>query len=193
MREVKDHFFWKARQAGFEARSVYKLAEIDKKHRLLTANQLVIELGAAPGGWSKYIAQKIKPRGTLYAVDQKSLAKKIADNIVYLQEDVLKLDITQFGAMKFDLLLSDLAPSTTGIRSVDQARSYELSSYACSLSFKLLKPHGSCVVKMFQGPDTKKLSLLLKRKFEKVTVIKPASSRKESYELFLLASRLTGP
>ncbi|MBL0691631.1 MAG: RlmE family RNA methyltransferase [SAR324 cluster bacterium] len=192
MKKIKDHLFWKAKHAGFKARSIYKLIEIDEKHRLIKKDQKIIELGAHPGSWTKLITEKIGSGGALYSFDLSPLEMNLPPQATYYQEDIYNFD---FGSLiiengRFDLLLSDLAPKTTGIKWVDQEASYNLTYKAALLAQKTLKNNASALIKTFQGPRTNEIVDFLKICFKKVIIIKPISSRKESFEMFLLALTL---
>lgn len=197
----KDRFFHKAKAENFAARSVYKLQEIDKKHRLLRTGQWVLDLGASPGSWSQWASQKIGPTGRVVGVDLKPVTVSLG-NALFFEGDLFELAKGEIDSplmrafaergvqQPFDLVLSDMAPSTTGIKSVDQARSSALCELALDCALRWLKPGGSLVVKFFQSGDYGELRESLRKSFEKVDTMKPESTRSISKEIFLIALKL---
>jgi 23S rRNA (uridine2552-2'-O)-methyltransferase len=134
----KDHYFKKAKEQNFAARSVFKLEEIDQKFKILRPKQIVLDLGASPGSWSQYCSQKIGPDGRILGVDLKTVSVKLK-NAVFIQADLRDLNIEQAFVQHgfsppFDLVISDMAPNTTGIRMTDQARSFDLCCLALDLA-----------------------------------------------------------
>lgn len=192
----QDRFFKKAKQEGYAARSVYKLQEIDQKFKILKSGQWVLDLGAAPGSWSQYASQKIGPGGRILGVDLSPVTVS-AGNAVFLQADLRDLNLENVFRehgfdRRFDVVLSDMAPKTTGIKSVDQARSLELCELALSTAENFLKPGGSFVCKLFHSADFGKLRDAIKRNFEKADAMKPESTRAISKEIFLIGLRKRG-
>lgn len=189
MREIKDYFYYKAKKENYPARSVYKLEEIDKSYHIFKKGFKVLDLGCSPGGWTKYCSEKVGGDGKVVGVDKQELKLHGLENVVFLEEDIFKLDIEKIkqSSPNFDVVLSDMAPSTTGIREVDQARSLELAKQAFSIAQKLLKPKGHFVCKIFQGQDVKAFLKEVELHFETVKIVKPESSRKESFEVFITA------
>jgi 23S rRNA (uridine2552-2'-O)-methyltransferase len=187
--KVKDHYFKKAKKQGFPARSVYKLEEAQKKHRFLKPGQIVLDLGAYPGSWSKYAAGVAGPGGLVVAVDIQRPGV-MADNACVLQRDVYDLKLSELREIShyFDVVLSDMAPKTTGRKDVDHFRSITLAERALVLARELLKPGGTFFCKVFQGEDFSFFRDNCKESFSSVRVVKPKSSRPESVELFLLCT-----
>ena len=189
MKKVRDHYFKKARKQGFPARSVYKLEEAQKKYRFLKPGQAVLDLGACPGSWSKYAAGVAGPKGLVVAVDIQKLSV-MADNIHVLQRDVCDLKLSELREISpyFAVVLSDMAPKTTGRKDVDHFRSVALAERALVLARELLKPGGTFFCKVFQGEDFPSFLDDCRESFRSVRVVKPKSSRPESVELFLLCT-----
>ena len=189
MKKVRDHYFKKARKQGFPARSVYKLEEAQKKYRFLKPGQAVLDLGACPGSWSKYAASVAGPKGLVVAVDIQKLSV-MADNIHVLQRDVCDLKLSELREISpyFAVVLSDMAPKTTGRKDVDHFRSVALAERALVLARELLKPGGTFFCKVFQGEDFPSFRNDCRESFRSVRVVKPKSSRPESVELFLLCT-----
>ena len=188
--KIQDHYFKKAKELGFKARSVFKLEEIDQRFRLLKAGMQVLDLGAAPGSWSQYTSQKIGPTGRLLGLDLTAVNLKL-ENARFVQDDILKCNIAELLKSfempeKLDSVLSDMAPNTTGIRSVDQARSFELCEMALTVARNHLKPGGSFVCKFFQSNELPKFQIELRKSFRKIEISKPKSTRTRSFEIFLI-------
>ena len=187
MKKVRDHYFLKARKEGYAARSAFKLEEMDRKFRLLNRGQRILDLGCAPGSWLQYAAIRVLPEGTLVGLDLKPVEVKLPDGVRIIRKDIFQVRDEDFLQNPvFDILLSDMAPSTTGIRSVDVQRSYELNSCALKLSNRILKPEGTLVVKAFQGELLNRLKEEFFSCFESLKLFKPRSSRNESIEIYLL-------
>lgn len=190
MKKYRDHYFQKAKQDSYPARSVYKLQEIDKKFSLFRPGQKVLDLGAAPGSWALYCAKRVGSSGRILAVDVNWVDRDWPGTIHFCQSDVLDPgaelleELDRLGP--FDLLISDLAPKTTGIKLRDQTLSCELARAAFELCPDNLAPNGHFVAKVFDGPDVQDLQSALRQGFGKAKGFKPKSSRGESKESFLI-------
>lgn len=197
MKTYRDHYFNKAKQDNYPARSVYKLQEIEKQSRLLAPGASVLDLGACPGSWTLFAAQRVGPSGRVLSIDLNPVDTAFPANVTYLLGDMLDpgpdiLDaFARFGP--FDVVLSDMAPKTIGHKFTDQARSFELCEAALSVAVERLKPGGAFVVKIFQGPDFQAYQKGLRLSFAKVRVVKPKSSRPESKEIFFVATGFHAP
>lgn len=187
MKKVQDHYFKKAKKQGFPARSVYKLEEAQKKYGFLRPGHTILDLGAYPGSWSKYAAGVTGPKGMVVAVDIQKPGI-MADNLCLLQKDIYDLKLSELREISpcFDVVLSDMAPRTTGRKDVDHLRSIALAERALVLAGELLKPGGTFFCKVFQGEDFPSFREKCRERFRSVRVVKPKSSRPESVELFLL-------
>jgi len=182
-----DRFTVAAKQQGYPARSVFKLEEIDRRIRLLKGGMHVLDLGAAPGSWMLYTAQKIGRNGKLLAVDLSEITVPIPENTTFLQGDALSLENEALEMYApYDVVLSDMAPNTTGNRIGDQTRSFELFMRALAVAEKLAKPGGSFVGKIFMGEDFSSAKKAVKRVFAEERAIRPEGTRTNSYELFLV-------
>jgi len=190
MEKVKDFYYYKAKREKYPARSVYKLEEIDRKYRLIKKGKRILDMGAAPGSWSKYCCSRVGDKGLVVAVDRGKVKIGEYNNMIFIQQDVFSMDVARLKELTpfFDIVLSDLAPATTGIRNADQAKSLELAIRAFEIADQALAPGGHFVCKIFQGPDVK-INLLdkIRRSFEWVKTVKPKSTRKESFELYIVA------
>lgn len=182
----KDHYFHKAKREGFFARSIYKLEEADKKFNLVNSGANVLDLGCAPGSWLQYLSKKVGKEGKVVGVDLVP-SKFSANNTKTIVADVLSIEIEELRKLgSFDLVTSDLAPSTRGIPEADAAKSLELAKRAFEIARLVLKSGGKFFVKIFEGPDTKKLRDEMKNYFEQVKAFKPKASRAESREYYIV-------
>lgn len=189
--KVKDRFYHKAKDEGFAARSVYKLKELDQKSKFLRQRQIILDLGCAPGSWSQWLSQRVGPEGQVIGFDLTEVTLKLP-NVSFYQSDLLTTNIPEFltqhnHAREVDGVVSDMAPKTTGIRDVDQARSLELCQMALNCATQVLKPGGFFVCKIFQSNDFDQFKKDLRQNFKKVDVLKPESTRTRSFEIFLVA------
>jgi 23S rRNA (uridine2552-2'-O)-methyltransferase len=185
-RHVTDHYVRKARAQGYRSRAAYKLLEIDSREKLLQPGMVVLDLGAAPGGWSQVAAAKVTPGGRVVAVDLLPIAP--ISGVEVIQGDFREAALLD--GTKADVVLSDLSPNLSGIGNVDQARALELTGAAIDLCRKALKPDGVFLVKAFQGEAFGELVRRLRRSFSKVKVVKPPASRGESSETYAVARGL---
>jgi 23S rRNA (uridine2552-2'-O)-methyltransferase len=189
-----DAFTKAAKAQGYPARSVFKLEEIDRRVRLLKPGQRVLDLGAAPGSWSMYAAQKIGGKGKLLAIDLTDVTIPLGACATFRQGDALSLaneDLALFAP--YDVVLSDMAPSTTGSKIADQARSFELFMRAVAVAEALAAPGGSFVGKIFMSEDFVKARDALRGLFEEVRSIRPEGTRANSVEIFLIGLRRKAP
>lgn len=186
----KDHYFKKAKKENFAARSVFKLEEIDKRYHLFKPGQLVLDLGASPGSWSQYASQKVGSSGKVLGVDLSPVTVNLP-NATFIQADLYDLKLEDIFKEHgfhppFDLVISDMAPKTTGIRSVDQDRSTALCELALDVARRFLKPKGHFVCKLFHNDQFTNLRDEIKKSFDKFEAVKPDSTRKISKEIFLV-------
>jgi len=182
-----DAFTKAAKAQGFPARSVFKLEEIDQRVRLFRHGQRVLDLGAAPGSWSMFAAQRIGPSGKLLAIDLSPLTTSLGPNAKVVQGDALSLSNEDLAAFApYDVVLSDMAPATSGSRFADQARSFELVMRAVAVARELLAPGGAFVGKIFMSDEYVKARDALREIFEDVRTIRPEGTRANSTEVFLV-------
>ena len=194
-RHVNDPYVQRSRKEGYRSRSAYKLIEIDEKDQLLKGGLVVVDLGAAPGGWSQVVARKAGPSGKVVAIDL--LEMEPVSGVTFIQADFgskrgLAAVEAALGGRKADLVLSDMAPNMTGIAVTDQARSMELAEIARDFGLLHLQPEGALLIKIFQGAGYDEYLKSLRAAFRKVVVRKPDASRDESAEQYLLARGLKG-
>jgi 23S rRNA (uridine2552-2'-O)-methyltransferase len=185
-RHVTDPYVQKARKEGYRSRAAYKLLEIDAKEKLLRPGLAVIDLGAAPGGWAQVAAAKVKPGGSVLAIDLLPIAP--ISGVTVLKGDFREIAIDT----RADVVLSDVSPNLSGIPNVDQARLLELLAAAVELCRKTLKADGVFLLKAFHGEAYDELLDRLKAAFAKVKVVKPSASRGESAETYVVARGLRG-
>ncbi len=186
----QDHYFHRAKKEHFLARAVYKLEEIQKRYRLLKPGNRVLDLGAAPGSWLQLTSVVVGAKGRVVGVDIKSIDHSFGDNVIILQRDISEPGFAEELAEKyapFDVVLSDMAPATSGIRVADSARSALLFEQALELVKATLKSNGNFLAKIFQGSEFHQLLPEVKKAFTSVKVVKPAASRKQSKEVYILA------
>ena len=185
-RQRHDRYFKQAREQGFAARSVFKLEEIDHKLRLLRPGHRVLDLGCRPGSWLQYAVRLVGARGAVVGIDRDALPSPIAGARVLIGDLYQATDAQLLGELAaFDVVLSDMAPDTTGVRATDQARSAALFEEALARAERLLAPGGGFVGKIFQGPDLDGLRKRMAARFSQVRLIKPDSSRAQSIEIYL--------
>ncbi len=184
-----DRYHQQARKAGYRARAVFKLEELDERASLLHRGDRVLDLGCAPGSWLQYAAIKIGHHGHMVGVDRVDVELTHPSFRMHVG-DILEIDpvelVGELGA--FDVVLSDMAPDTTGIRHVDQSRSELLFERALDIATQVLAPDGRFTAKLFMGPDFQRLLKRCRTHFTKAKSVKPASSRRESIEQYLVGT-----
>ncbi|MGO1246644.1 MAG: 23S rRNA (uridine(2552)-2'-O)-methyltransferase RlmE [Oceanisphaera sp.] len=194
-RWLKEHFDDKyvkqAQKRGLRSRAVFKIEELQGRDRLLKQGMTVVDLGAAPGGWSQYCAEQVGHKGQVIACDL--LPMDAIAGVDFLQgdfrdEEVLNALLVRVGEDKVDVLLSDMAPNMSGTREVDQPKSMYLVELALDMCRQVLAPKGSFVVKVFQGAGFDEFLLEVRRGFSSVRVRKPDSSRPRSREVYIVAT-----
>ncbi len=185
-----DVFVKKAQAEGYRSRAVYKLKEIDEKEHLLKPGMTVVDLGAAPGGWTQYIAEKLDGKGKIIALD--ILPMDALPEVEFIlgdfqEDDVLQKLTRSVPEKGVDLLLSDMAPNMSGNPAIDIPRAMYLVELAFDFAEKMLKPGGTIFIKVFHGEGFDDLVKKARREFEKVVIRKPSASRSRSRETYLLA------
>lgn len=188
-----DPYVKQAQQEGYRSRAVYKLLEIQERDRLFKPGMTVVDLGAAPGGWSQVVAKLIKPGGRLLALD--ILPMEPLDDVEFLQGDftedsVLNELLNRLEGAEVDWILSDMAPNLSGNESIDLPRSIYLAELAFDFVMKVLQPGGGFLIKLFQGEGFDNYLAEIKRNFKSVSIRKPKASRDRSREVYILARNL---
>ena len=181
-----------AKKRGFPARSVFKLEEIQKKTQILKRGMRVLDLGAAPGSWSLYAMQQVGPGGKVLAIDLQAITKGFGPNVTVVQGDAFDLGSETLSRYApYDVVLSDMAPKTSGVRSLDQANSFELFVRAVDVAQNFSKAETSAfVAKIFMGAEFNAAIELAKKTFKKTKVIRPEGVRQHSKEVFIVGQGL---
>ena len=198
-RQAHDPYVERAHKDGYRARAAYKLIEMDEKFHFLKNGQVVVDLGAAPGSWSQYIARTY-PKSKIFAMDLLEITP--INNVEFYQGDFTtdaalawlteKLNLKEDAAGTADVVVSDMAPNTVGHKKTDHLRQMVLLEYAFDFALRALKPGGTFVAKSFTGGTTNELLKQIKERFENVHHIKPPASRKDSVEMFIVATGFRG-
>ncbi len=183
-----DHYTHKAKKENYPARSVFKLREIQNKTRLIGKGNKVLDLGCAPGSWLLHAADLVGPGGEVVGIDLEPLDIGLPAHARALTGDLLDMDEDLRAAVGsgYDVVISDMAPATSGHKDVDAARSYNLAESALHVALAVLKPGGAFVSKIFQGPDFEGYIKQVRAHFSKQKNFKPRSSRKASREIFVI-------
>jgi len=189
-RRWEDVYTRQARADRYRARSVYKLAEIDRRDDIFRGVGTVVDIGASPGGWSQYAGEMLGPQARIIAVDR--LPMKPIDRVEFIQGDFTEETVAAackkaLGGVPADLVLSDIAPNLSGVRVMDQARSLELAGAVLVFAGEVLRDGGDLLIKLFQGDGAERHRKELTQLFQKVMVRKPQASRNESREFYVLA------
>jgi len=189
MKKVKDHYYKLAKDQNYSARSVFKLEEIDKKYQIIKRGMTVLDLGASPGSWTEYTLKKLGPKGKMIAIDLKPLQKTFSDQVYFIEKNIFKLSGDDFpmSNIQFDLVMSDMAPNTTGNKGLNHQKSLDLCSEVIKICDQYLKPNSNLICKGFQGVDFQEFIIEeIKPRFNRYKLFKPGSSRKESVEIFII-------
>jgi len=189
----REHFYKEAKREGYRARSAFKLKQIQKKFRIIQTGDVVVDLGAAPGGWSQVAKELVGEKGRIIGIDLTPI--KPIDGVTFLQGDLTEGSTIQnlqkiIGSDKVDVVLSDMSPDISGNYSVDHARSMYLCERALDSAETLLKIGGHFVCKAFAGRDLQSFTQKTKQKFKTVKQFSPSASRKSSSETYIIARSL---
>jgi 23S rRNA (uridine2552-2'-O)-methyltransferase len=190
-----DEYVKRAQREGYRSRAVYKLDEIQRKDRLLKPGMAIVDLGAAPGGWSQYAAKELQGRGRIIAMD--ILPMDPLDGVEFVQGDfredeVLDLLMEKLGSDRIDLVMSDMAPNISGMEAVDQPRSMYLAELAIDFAGQVLREGGDLLFKAFQGEGFDAMVKTLRAQYRQVRIRKPKASRPRSREVYVLARHFNG-
>jgi 23S rRNA (uridine2552-2'-O)-methyltransferase len=188
-----DEYVKKAQQMGLRSRAVFKLEEIDKKDKLIRPNQIVVDLGAAPGGWSEYAIKKMSAKGQVIALDLLDMDPIIGVDFIkgdFSSDEVFEELQTMINGQAVDVVLSDIAPNMSGSKAIDQPKSMYLSELALDFAKNCLSPKGCFLIKLFQGEGFDQYVLEARKAFVSVVIRKPKASRARSSEVYLLAKGL---
>lgn len=189
----KEHYYKLAKKQNYRSRASYKLKQLDKKYKLLKPHYNVIDLGAAPGGWSQVVCEVIGEEGTGMVVSVDLEYIKPIDHEAYIgvkgdfTTEEVQNTITEIIDGKADVILSDASPKLCGIKDIDNFRTFDLATAVMNISDNLLKKDGNLIMKAFQGEAYQELISQIKKKFRSVKTTKPNSSRKRSSEMYIIA------
>ena len=200
-RQKRDYFVRQAQDHGQVSRAHYKLLQMDQRFKLIKPRSTILELGAAPGGWTNYIESRIS-KGLLIAVDPRPITAGLETKVIegnagevavneQIADALSEVKVAK-GDAKLDLVLSDMAPNISGIRAVDQARSMDLADLAVQAARLWLRPRGAMAIKVFQGEGLDEWVKALREEFNKVVMTKPKASRADSREVFVVAQGFKG-
>ncbi len=190
MEKKRDPYYKKAKQEDYRSRASYKLKQLDKKFKLIKEGDNVVDLGAAPGGWSQVALEKVGEEGLVIGVDLNRIKPFPEENFYgirgdFTTEEVQDKIISLLGG-KAKLVISDASPSLCGIKNIDQLRSIDLTNTVINIADNILETKGNLVMKVFQGPEYKDMLNNLKKKYRQVKTTKPPSSRKKSSEMYVV-------
>lgn len=186
-----EHYYKMAKKEKYRSRASYKLMQLNKKFRIIKPRDYVVDLGAAPGGWSQVALDIVGDEGKVVAVDLQRIKPFEHENFIQITGDFTKSEtvekIKDSLGWNADVILSDAAPKLTGIKDIDQLRSIDIVENALKIADDVLKIDGSMIIKVFQGEGFQSLLKEVKKKFKIVKTTKPPSSRKKSVEMYLIA------
>lgn len=190
----EDHYSRQAKKDNYPARSVYKLQEIQNRNKIIKKGDRVLDLGCSPGSWILYASALAGKKGSVVGLDIKPVTVNIPENARIYICDILSIDDEMLSSIgnDFNVVISDMAPATTGNKSVDSARSYDLCMAAFDIADKVLVAGGSFLCKIFQGDDFKKFSEMVKAAYNTHKIFKPQSSRKASKEIYIIGLGFKG-
>lgn len=192
--EPKDKYFHKAKEEGYRARSVFKLQAIQERFKIIKRGDCVLDLGCAPGSFLQYILELIGPDGRGFGIDLEEMDIFDEPNITTYQGDAFDDDlyekiVKENDIRYFDVITSDMAPKTSGIKSIDAGRSFELNNQVVEVARKYLKKSGNLLFKAFPGPDHQLMIRRLKKEYSKLSIFKPDAVRKSSIEEYVICLR----
>lgn len=189
----QEPYYKMAKKESYHSRASYKLLQLNKKFKVIKKGSYVVDLGAAPGGWSQVALEKTGEDGLVVGVDLQRIKPIKEGNFVGIRGDFTKKEtieqIRKIMGRKADVILSDASPQLSGIKDVDQIRSLELAEGVLKIARSLLKNNGSLIIKVFQGEEFDNLLKVIKKEFKTVKTTKPPSSRKKSVEMYIIAKK----
>lgn len=187
----QEPYYKMAKKESYHSRASYKLLQLNKKFRIIKNGDYIVDLGAAPGGWSQVALEKTGDEGLVVGVDLQRIKPIDSPNFIgivgdFTREETLQ-QILNLTGRKVDVILSDASPQLCGIKDIDQLRSLELAEAVLRIAESILKPQGSLIIKAFQGEEFENLLKKIKKEFKTVKTTKPPSSRKKSVEMYVIA------
>ncbi|MGL4670324.1 MAG: RlmE family RNA methyltransferase [Methanobacteriaceae archaeon] len=186
----KEHYYKKAKESEYRSRASFKLLQLDKKYKIIKEGEKIVDLGAAPGGWSQVALEKVGETGKVVAIDLNKIKPFTEENLYKMQGDFTSTEaqeeIIRYLEGYADVVMSDASPKLTGIKDIDKLRSTDLAQGVLDINKKILKNNGNMVIKVFQGSEYKELLDKIKKEFRSVKTTKPSSSRKKSTEMYVI-------
>lgn len=190
MEKKKDPYYKRAKGENYRSRASYKLMQLNKKYKIIKKGNKILDLGAAPGGWSQVAIEKVEDEGVVIGVDLKKIKPFPDENYYFIKGDftdeAIQSEIIEKSDGKVNAIISDASPSLSGIKDVDHLRSIDLANSVIKVSEKILAKNGNILIKVFQGEEFKNLIDKLKKKFKVLKTTKPSSSRKKSSEMYVI-------
>lgn len=190
MEKKKDPYYKRAKGENYRSRSSYKLMQLNKKYKIIKKGNKILDLGAAPGGWSQVAIEKVESDGTVVGVDLRKIKPFTEENYYFLKGDFtdenIQSEIIKRLDRKANVIISDASPSLSGIKDVDHLRSIDLAESVIKLSDIVLERNGNLIIKVFQGEEFKNLVDKLRKEFKVLKTTKPSSSRKKSSEMYVI-------
>lgn len=185
----EDHLTRRARAENYPARSIYKLKEIQEKFQIIKKDDVVLDLGCAPGSWLLYASQQAGPNGRVFGIDIQAVDVDLPLNVTVIQKDILEMTEDPFFEQVSGcrVVLSDMAPATTGRKDVDAFRSFELCRMALEAADRILAAKGHFICKIFQGNEFSQFEKQVRQRFADCRIFKPESCRKQSKEIYIIA------
>ncbi|MGV8144791.1 MAG: RlmE family RNA methyltransferase [Methanothermobacter sp.] len=189
----QEQYYKKAKKENYHSRASYKLLQLDNKFKIIKKGDYIVDLGAAPGGWSQVALERVGEEGLVVGVDLQRIKHMESPNFIGIRGDFTKEEtlqnICKITGKKVDVVLSDASPQLSGVKDVDQIRTLELALAVIKITNYILKPHGSLIMKAFQGEEFENLLKKIKKEFKTVKTTKPPSSRKKSVEMYMIAKK----
>lgn len=189
----QEQYYKKAKKENYHSRASYKLLQLDNKFKIIKKGDYIVDLGAAPGGWSQVALERVCEEGLVVGVDLQRIKHMESPNFIGIRGDFTKEEtlqnICKITGKKVDVVLSDASPQLSGVKDVDQIRTLELALAVIKITNYILKPHGSLIMKAFQGEEFENLLKKIKKEFKTVKTTKPPSSRKKSVEMYMIAKK----
>lgn len=196
LEKKKEHYYKSAKKENYRSRASYKLMQLNKKFKIIREGDKVVDLGAAPGGWSQVALEKVGETGLVLGVDLQRIKPFPEENFKFIQGDFTSSEVQKevYDVIngKAEVIISDAAPSLSGIKDIDQLRAMDLADNVIKIAHNLLQPKGTLLMKSFQGPGFPELLKKLKIEFKLVKTTKPASSRKVSSEMYIIGTGFKG-
>lgn len=188
---MKDFYNFKAKREGYRARSAYKLKQINNKYHIIKQGDRILDIGCSPGSWSQVSLETVNEKGFVLGIDIQHTKKIKSKNFKFIKADITQKETLKKIQGKFNTVISDISPKTTGIIHLDQELSHSLAETCLKIALKKLKPRGNFLCKIFQSNKTKELVNKTKKHFKFVKTIKPESSKSKSKEMYILAKNLS--